>query len=176
MKQVLSIYLLTSMLISIGLFYFSYKLRLQPMYELRKLMEPAAREENLSHIYSLDYIAKIKAAYFEPRNSTGLSFLKPELASSIPNDSIFVISLRQIIASGTQSYSDFPTVKFGNATKDTLFCSFHVKAKENFDVTVTLKKTEGKYLFNDISNLPILLHYYPENLKAFDHFNVTIDR
>lgn len=170
MKGLFNIYLLTSIVISIGVFFISSRLRHQPINQLKETLQKALSGKDLSHDYSAEYIRMVKEAYFPKGYSNSVSFLKPEIIDRIPDDSFFIISLRQLITKGAQESNDLPTAEFEG--ENMLISSFHVKAKKNFDIIVTLKKVGGRYVFSKISNLYLLLYYHPENRKIFEQFGL----
>ncbi len=161
MKAHLNIYTFTSLSIAIGLFFVSYQLRKEPMYQLKKTIESVFKSENLSSAYSPKYLNSVKQIYNLGQFQDSLSHPNPTIIS---DDSIFLISLQQIISASNNSYADFPIVIL---KKDTLIVHFHAKAKKNFDIVIKLVKEKGYFVFSEISNLHLLLYFHPEYRKAF---------
>ncbi len=161
MKPFLNRYIATSLFIALGIFFLSYQLRREPMYQLEKTIEPILQSKNLSNAYSENYLNSIKERYSLAQHHDSL--LAPCL-TTISDDSIFLISLQQIISVSNNSYADFPNVTL---EKDTLLVRFHAKAKKNFDIIVLLVKENEHFVFSDISNLNLLLYFHPEYQKAF---------
>ena len=169
MKIFFNIYLLTAVVISLFIFFFSYQLRLQPMYQFKIVGEKFFVGKNFSNAYSTDYLHQLKTAYFHQPLKGSDSIYNASWVNSIPNDSIFSISFQQIVKAGFLGYFDFPTITSEN--QNTLVSRFHVKAQKNFDIVITLKKMNNDFVCHKIENLPLLLYYYPDNRKAFEKFN-----
>jgi hypothetical protein len=166
-KNIINIYFFIALTIAGVLFFLSLQLRNQPVYKFLQITRQAYRGENLSEIYSDDYLITIKRHYFYPSNHLDDSIQ----VEKIPRDSIFLISLQQIVFAGIHESNQFPTV---NSVKgDDIVCRLHVKARKNFDIVIRLKKRNSSYIFSEISNLNLFLDYYPDSRKAFAKFVAT---
>jgi uncharacterized protein YkuJ len=164
MKQLLNIYVGSAIAISIVIFTISYMLRQQPIYEMRKTILDAMSGQQLSQRYSAEYIGMVKEAYFHTGNKDTTN-LKNDCVVNTPNDSIFLMSLKQIISACGGAAQDFPIVRFEE--NGTLKGKLYIREKENFYIDISFKKDGDKYIFDKISNISLLLHYHPEFRQQF---------
>lgn len=171
MKNIFNIYCCIAIAIAGILFFLSFELRDQPAYKFSQIAHQAFRGENLSSIYSDSYLDTIKKYYFYQADHTNDSTFNSEVAEKIPKDSIFLISLQQIVLAGIHDSNQFPTVTSGEG--DGIVCRLHVKARKNFDIVLQLKKVNQSYVLDKISNLNLFLDYYPSKRKAFEKFGIA---
>ncbi len=162
MKSIFNVYTLIAIALSAFLFFLSYQLRQQPVYLFLKVAHQAYNKDELSKMYSAGYINSVKKNYFPLSDSLYSSVA----AETIPDDSLFLISLQQMVRLGIHESNQFPTVVYENG--DDIVCRLHIKAKENFDVVIRFKKINERYVFHEIANLNLLLDYYPDKRKAFE--------
>lgn len=142
-----------ALLVSVILLSWAYYLRTRPIYFLQDTISHTLKSDKPSIYYSRKYIEKVHCIF-----ASNNTFASPIFLS---DDSLFLITLDQVIRSSNVATQDYPTAFFSS---DTIISRFHVKSRKNFDVVFILTKADNHYLFANIYGLDTLLVYYPQYL------------
>lgn len=132
------------------LLYLAYALRQQPVYQFLRVTKQAYTGQELASLYTPPYIEQIREAFGLTNSET----------ASMPDDSLFLLSLQKIIYYGIHKSNQYPTVRY--LPSGEVQCRLHMKAYQNFDIIITMSKTKGRYVYHNIQNLPMFLKYFPE--------------
>ena len=161
MKQLLNIHTLIALVFASVLFAFLYQLNRQPLRVAINTFNYAMEKSGDKPAYTNNYIKMVRSVYGQKLKQRNV--LLDTMA--IDNDSLFMISLQQIVKNFSVNANPYPIVE--QKKDESLWCSFQMIARKNVTLRIQLKKVNESYVFNEISNLNMLLSYHPEYLADF---------
>lgn len=132
-------------------------IRRQPVYYFVSETKKVFKSKG---VYTDSYLDSLKL-YYQVVSSADKCY--GEEMHSVSDDSLFLITLKQFTYDGIHASNQFPTCRYNESGE--IVCKLHMKAKENFDLTIVLKKSSNRYIYSDIKGLQDYIHFFSNRLS-----------